>query len=230
MRVFFLFLFIINLLIAFWFYSQPAINNSPPRPMPDDLDRLILLGEGNTRHVAAAAPLTAAKEKPVKVREVNAPTVQCYTLGPFKDEIKLQQASAQLAGQVLNINVRKREESQRHRYWVYLPVMPSRASAIDKSKKLAQARISDYYIVRSGAKKNAISMGHYKEKQHADRRVSRLKKQGFAIEMEVIFRQINIFWLDYSIDGSKRLSGGGGEYLPDGVTRLYRSCNNTPLQ
>jgi len=223
MKVFFLFLFIINILIALWFYSQPVKNNTLARPLPDNLDSLILLSEENAQH-EAAKPI-AAVDVGVKTMSTDKADIQCYTLGPFKDEIRLKQASKHLAEQVLSIDVRKREESQRHRYWVYLPVMPSRVSAIEKSKQLAQAKISDYYIVRSGDKKNAISLGHYKEKQHADRRVSRLKKQGFGTEMEVIFRQINIFWIDYSIDDSKALSREViSEYLVDGVTRLHRNC------
>lgn len=231
MRVFFLFLLIINVLIGIWFYTQPVKNHLAIKPLPENLQRIEMLHEDSVKPQAKS---TASIAKQVVV-EASADTISadstnksgmvCSTLGPFKDEAILKQAQKQLHGQVLNISVRKREENQRHRYWVYMPVMASRAIAIEASKRLAQAKIGDYYRVRSGEKKNAISLGHYREKSHAERRVSNLKKAGFDTEVEVIFRKIDVFWLDYSIDESKDFDAEAvNEYLVDGVTRLDRNC------
>ena len=224
MRVFVIFLLIINILIGAWFYMQPVKDNLPSRSMPERLKSLTLLSEVSVQYEAGQSIVASGRvaEEEKSVDKLDEPIMRCFTLGPFKDEMALKQASEQLAEWALDMNVRKREESERHRYWVYLPAMSSRAKAINKSKRLGKAKIKDYYIVHSGDKKNAISLGHFKEKKHADHRVSRLKRHGFDTKMEVIFRKFDVFWLDYGIEGGGKLSA---EYLIDGVTRLDRSCN-----
>jgi len=227
MRVLFLFLLIVNGLMGGWFYLQPVKNDLAIKPVAENINSLVLLNEVGAQKESDKSTETAA---PAKVKaglsEKKESAGLCFTLGPFKDEIILKQARKQLAEQVQNINVRKREESQRHRYWVYLPALSSRGRAIEQSKQLAQIKINDYYIVHNGEKKNAISLGHFREKKHADHRIKQLKKQGFDAEMEVIFRRIDVFWLDYSVKENNALNDGLiSNYLIDGVTRLDRSCN-----
>jgi len=227
MRVFVLFLFIINLLIGAWIYMQPVKTNLPSMSMPGDLESLVLLSEANVQQEEDQSAVISEHVKTEENKDVAVKVVMmCFTLGPFKDEVLLMQARERLSEQAVNMNVRKREESERHRYWVYLPAMSSRARAREKSKRLAQAKIKDYYIVHSGDKKNAISLGHFKEKKHADHRISRLKRHGFDTKMEVIFRQLDVFWLDYGLEESMEEADELiAEYLVDGVTRLDRSCD-----
>jgi SPOR domain len=226
MRVFFLFLLILNGLIGGWFYLQPVKNNLAVEPMDDNINALVLINEVNGQKKIKKALVAV---KPVAIKEgveLDQQSVKsCHTLGPFKDERILKQARKQLAEQVRDIDVRKREESQRHRYWVYLPTMSSRAKAIEQSKQLAKYKISDYYIVHSGDKRNAISLGHFKEKKHADHRVNQLKKHDLEAEMEVIFRHLDVFWLDYStVKNNASNDEMVSEFMVDGVTRLDRSC------
>ena len=227
MRVFFLFLLIINALIGAWIYLQPVKNHSTVKSMSSKINLLVLLSEAGVPKKTQELIATADPVKSVEKLNIdNKHSSMCYTLGPFKDESMLKQARKLLAEQVQNINVRKREESQQHRYWVYLPVMPSRTQAIKQSMLLAQNEISDYYIVGGGKKKNAISLGHFKEKKHADHRIIQLKKKGFDTEMEVIFRRFDVFWLDFSVKPNNTLSDDViSGYQADRVTLLDRSCD-----
>ena len=232
MRIFFLFLLILNILFAGWLYTQPDKPPATIRPLPEGLATVELLkSPADSVDPAIAGDVDGpadeqagpAEDSPQAPQEKN---LQCYTLGPFSEEAALQDLKARLSEQVDNLQVRRREEREPHRYWVYLPPQHSREQAIAMSKALARKKVKDYYIIRSGEKNNAVSLGHFREKMHADRRVSRLRKMDFDVQVEVIYRQYSLFWLDYSIDGSQQLADELiAPYLTDGAARLDRACN-----
>ena len=228
MRIFFLFLLIINLLFAGWQYTQPDKRLAAIRALPEGLQTVQLLNQQDVEELVDNGSAGDAPE--VQVAEPLEPSpparVYCYTLGPFSDEAAVLDIKSQISEQVQDLLVRKREESERHRYWIYLPPLENRQQAIAMSKSLARRKINDYYIVRSGDKNNSISLGHFREKNHADRRVRELKKLGVDAQMEVIYRQYSLFWLDYSRTGSKPPTDELiSPYLVDGVARLDRACN-----
>ena len=226
MRMLFVGLLIVNAMIASWFYFQDKNNDQMILPMAEDLEQLVLLTEIKQKHAVTQGAVVDTSSADVEVSEASNAAV-CYTMGPFKDEITLEQARTQLQEHGLNVDVRKREESQSHRYWVYLPVMSSRARATEVSRQLARAKVSDYFIVNSGEKKNAISLGYFKEKPRAENRLSWLNKRKFKAKMEVIFRLINVYWLDYSFVESSEINDElAQKYLVDGITRLDRSCDS----
>ncbi len=230
MRLFFVFLLILNLLFAGWQYLQPPKSEVQIKPLPAELQKLQLLAELKEKpqpQVKEADVSEAVIESPeMPETSIQAVADVCYTLGPFKDEKTLQQVQTVLSEWAQGVAVRKREERQRHRYWVYLPAFETRAQAVEMSKKLAQKNIKDYYIVRSGNLDKGISLGHFKEKAYADRRVSNLKKWGFDAEIEVIYRNFNIFWLDYRLGGGQKKSDEYiKEFLVEGVSRIDRDCS-----
>lgn len=245
MKIFFIFLLVINLLIAGWQYMKPAQNSTAMLPLPADLKSLQLLNElklsaKETKLVAAKVEDDLPKvdmprdnlsrdnlseDEAVIVVDENNIQRQCFTLGPFKDENIMQQVRAVLAESVVDVEVRKREENEIHRYWVYLPSQPSHAGAIQLGEELAGRNVTDYYVVRSGDKKNGISLGHYKEKLYADRRIAQLRKLDFEPRLEVIYRNYSIYWLDYeSKPGVPDESDETMGLLSEGVAKLDREC------
>jgi hypothetical protein len=228
MRLFFVFLLLLNLLFIGWQYLQPPKSEALIKPLPAELNKLQLLAEikleKDSKVKIVKDSVEAVDNKPIDNDKV-ADEDLCYTLGPFKDEKKLRQSQLILSEQVLDLAVRKREERQRHRYWVFLPSFKSRAEAIDMSKKLAQKNVKDYYIVRNGSQGKGISLGYFKEKTYADKRVGSLKKKGFDAGIEVIYRNFDIYWLDYRVASDKQLSDEYvSEILTEGVSRLDRNC------
>ena len=227
MRVLFLFLFIINILLGVWFYVQPSKIDSSENARSSGLKPLILLSEKefngpeeNSIVEPATVKLSQTSEASPKMEHM------CYTLGPFKEELLLEQARNQLPIEAFDLHVRKRQESQHHRYWVYLSAFSSRAKALQKSKVLVKAGINDYYILHNGKNKNTISLGHFKEKKHASARVKKVRNRGFDAKLDAIFRQVNVYWLDYSTKEADDLSEGSiKDYLIDGVTRINRDCD-----
>ena len=228
MRTFFVFLLVLNLLFAAWQYFNPAKSELSVKPLPESLTPVRLINEAKE-----GAPLLVQSSAPIEKPLLSLPepmaqepaVVDCYTLGPFKDEGSINKAKKVLAERLDRMAIRKIEESERHRYWVYLPALENRKAAIAKSKDLAKRKIKDYYIVRSGEHNNGISLGHFKEKSHADRRVKKLIDLGFNAKMDVIYRRYNLYWLDYEANNEIQEHDVLIDSVTvDGVSRLTRAC------
>jgi len=243
MRILLIFIVLLNLLYASWEYFSPTIATDVIPPMADDLKVLELLHEPGSTDLqlpdAGQRDVAAVGDAEIQLSEVEpgseaghendanlVSTVSCYTLGPFRDESIMQQLQESITEYVTNVSVRKRQESEKHRYWVYIPALSGRKQAKLVARKLREKGINDFYIVLSGVAKNGISLGHYREPKHANRRVKRVKKLGFKAEIKVIYREYDIYWLDYEVD---TISGEAGfsvdEYLSEGVSQIIRDCN-----
>lgn len=245
MRLLFIVIIALNLVYAIWEYRSPVDRARIHAPLAEDLNRLVLLEELNTEDDdvgTGATDLsdTTDDEEPGKIEgegaeaEVAAadePSVAeqagmaCFTLGPYKDREIMEQLKESLAENVAEVAVRKRQQLEKHRYWVYMPVLSDRKTAKVMAKKLRSKEIKDFYIVLSGKKKNSISLGHYREPNHANRRVKKVIKLGFDAEIDVIYREYDIYWLDYRIDEDESVASFSiDEYITDGVTKLNRQC------
>jgi len=228
MRIFFVFLLLINLLFAAWLYTQPDRQPAEIKPLPAELKTIQLLKKPPTGAapslVENTEPATESLPQPEPEPPL-APKRHCYTLGPFDEEAELLEVKNQLSEQVEDLQVRRREEREPHRYWVFIPPQQNRAQAIAMGQALAQKNVKDYYVVLRGDAINALSLGHFKEKPHADRRLRQLQKLGFDVQTEVIYRQYSLFWLDYSVSEDQQ---GTDElmapFLVNGVARLDRDC------
>jgi len=232
MRIFFVFLLLINLLFAAWLYTQPDRQPAEIRPLPAELKTIQLLKNPPTgtapslaenAEPATESPPAAPQPEPEPPQQ--APKRHCFTLGPFNEEAELLNVKNQLSEQVGDLQVRRREEREPHRYWVFIPPQKNRAQAIAMGQALAKKNVKDYYVLLRGDAINALSLGHFKEKSHADRRLRQLQKLGFDVQTEVIYRQYSLFWLDYSVsDGQQGSDELIAPYLVNGVARLDRDC------
>jgi len=239
MRILLAFVIILNLLYAGWEYLNPAANSNFVHPLADNLKTLELLHEPVvealiTEENALAENNDVAEESSNQLEmsdsgdEASSLMIDepsCYTLGPFKDKNIMQQLRETIAEYVTDMSVRKRQESEKHRYWVYVPALPDRKQAKLVAKQLRQKNLNDFYIVLSGKSKNSISLGHYREQKHANLRMKRVIDLGLKAEIDVIYRDYDIYWLDYKVD---EVSGEPGfsvdEYISEGVSQLARDC------
>ncbi|VAW64465.1 hypothetical protein MNBD_GAMMA11-555 [hydrothermal vent metagenome] len=247
MRILLIIVIALNLLYAAWEYRSPVVRNHAQVPLADSLNSLELLheinraGRGDSQGDGGASGLEDLAEQTgdevsqgedeetgvetARPVEPESSSVACYTLGPFKDESIMQQLKESIAEHVAEIAVRKRQQSEKHRYWVYLPGLLDRQEAKAMAKKLRGEGIKDFYIVLSGKKKNSISLGHYREPNHANRRVKSVIALGFNAEIDVIYREYDIYWLDYKIEEAEDGNAFSmDEYITEGVSRLDREC------
>lgn len=235
MRLLLIFLIILNLLYAGWVYFTPAPGDKSLSTVVGNLKQLELLNEKQVdtgSRLPEGGPVAAGdpEGEDVDIESVsdgNAPlTLSCYTVGPFKDRGMMQQLRDSLSQNVSDVRVRKRTESEKHRYWVYLPAASSRKQAKEMAGRLREKNIEDYYIVIKGDNRHSISLGHFREQKHANRRRKGLGKLGFNAEIEVIYRDLEVYWLDYRLSGSESDPGFElTEYVTEGVSQISRACD-----
>lgn len=235
MRIFFVFLLLLNLLFFFWQYTQPEKQTLAIKPLPSHMKPVVLLRELKGGQSVESGPVEVTVievVEPPEPVEVIEPDVQmmvekdsCYTLGPFEDQQRVKEVQKVLEGYSKNLAVRKIQEKEQHRYWVYLGAARNRNEAIETSQELAKKRLKDYYIVRGGENNNRISLGHYREKNSAERRMSQLKLLGYEPVLEVIYRTFDLFWLDYVLESNHLLDEGVlQDFMAEGVVKLDRAC------
>ena len=245
MRLFLVFIILLNVLYAGWEYLSPAVTDNGIPPLPDNLKTLELLREtkesveesvdtGSVDSVendeldgsnnegmeeSQVVVVTQAIEKESQVRS-------CFTLGPFKDKDIMQQVRLSLSEQVKGMEVRKLRDSEKHRYWVYIPSLGSRKKAKNMVEQLTEKDVKDFYIILNGDTRNGISLGHFKEQFHANRRFRKVKRLGFKAEIKVIYREFDVYWLDYEqkIEASST-PFSIDEYVTEGVSQLERECH-----
>ena len=251
MRLFLVFIVLLNLLYAAWQFLNPSVTDSSIAPLPDNLQTLELLREtrvspeaegednrdlqrtGENSDELAIADMVpdnvalddVASGDAGKEAEVVELAVSCYTLGPFKDKEIMQQLKISLSEHVQNMSVRKLRESEKHRYWVYIPSLGSRKRARQMVERLRGSQIKDFYIILNGDARNGVSLGHFKEPLHANRRYKKVKDLGFNAEIKVIYRDFDVYWLDYQFAGVQAEGSFSiQEYVTEGVSQLERQC------
>jgi len=231
MRILLVLIIALNLLYVGWEYLSPDVVATVSTAMPGNLKTLELLHENDAPPQSSeGGELNNEKteglpDAVIAENDTVAQSISCYTLGPFKDEDIMQQLRESIAEYVADISVRKRQQSIKHRYWVHVPALPDRKQAKLMAKKLRKKKINDFYIVLSGKEKNSISLGHFRDPKHANRRMKQVNDLGVKAETNVIYRENDIYWLDYQVDSSSGKSDFSvEEYISDGVSQLARDC------
>lgn len=148
------------------------------------------------------APVSPAKPVEKKAPQKSAEAA-CFTFGPFvkgeRAELAIKSAKA------LSVKVDRRQESQRtpKGYWVYLASSTSYQAAKRKVAELQKKGVKDLFIMGKGSRKNAISLGLFKNKDVARARLKQVKKLGLKAVLETQYRVSEQSWLDMSVAGDQ---------------------------
>ena len=123
-----------------------------------------------------------------------------------------------------SITIRVINESEPYRYWVYLPVK-NNEEAVEFAGILAEKQVTDYYIMGSGDD-SRVSLGRFKEKTYADKRLQQIKEFGLGVESEVIFKDYQLNWLDYELLEAQldQVADIIKPYMQDEISLLTREC------
>lgn len=228
MRVLFYYLLVLNLLYAGWEFTRPSNQSVEAVALAGDLKTLELLNEENDEVVLNVSAADEAPEEPeddIDIDVVEPLVLSCFTLGPFKDEEIVQQVRESMAEDIKDIKVRTLEETELHRYWVYVPSLSSRKLAKEMARKLKGAKLKDFYVVLSGKIKNSISLGHFRELEYANRRAKKVRELGFPASVEALYKKYNVHWIDYRASkGDLEIESLINSHLSEGVSRLNRNC------
>ena len=182
-----------------------------------------------------ATPDVNAKERAsavvAKAEKDALPSVeQCFTMGPFRDLEKLRGLTRAIKSYVVAADFRGKQEKTPPLYWIYTRPEKNKRLTEKVADRLRAKKIKDFYIIHSDNKINSISLGRFKNKVGAQRYVKKLEKLGFNVEVEVVRKDITIYWLDY------RLAAGSS--IPESVfikfkpsdkqaaSRLSRECDS----
>lgn len=210
MRLLFLLLLLLNLAFFAWEYSHPE--PPPPAPPPETepgVSPLVLLNERSTAPPAPSTPAAPASTSAATARasptlKTAAPTPvpaqrpeACYTVGPFDTRTQAQRVMHRLNGLGFPTRLRARTQRVPGDYWVYLPPLPSRQAALQMVHTLAGRGMKNYFIVTSGEKQNAISLGVFKDKESAERRKTQVAAMGYTPVLGRRPTERSVYWLDY---------------------------------
>ena len=173
-----------------------------------------------------AASTPQAQKEPQKKPAKSAATV-CFTLGPFTKARQADRAIA--AANALSVKAVLRKSSQRtpKGYWIYLAPSKSYKAAKRKVAELQKKGLKDLFIMGNGNRKNAISLGLFKNKDVAEQRLKQVKGMGLKGEFETQYQVSEQSWLDMSVAGNKTATVAALTEMADGFSRAnltQRKC------
>ncbi len=158
----------------------------------------------DTRQDEATLSLVLLKEqRQQKEKEI---TRWCFSLGPFENKQQASLANGILKSAGIEAERRLSKDARRKAYWVLLPPAESREAAQKSIARLKQLKVTDYFLVATGEKTNAVSLGVYSQFESAHRRIKEMQELGFKPDFEKVELPKREYWLDWSRKGGKPVS------------------------
>lgn len=142
----------------------------------------------------------------------------CFTLGPFRDLDKLRSLTREIKPYVVATDFRGREQREQYLYWVFIKPKKNRTKAIETGNSLKAKNIKDYYVIRKGEKIHGVSLGRFRNINSANGLAKKVKKLGFDVTVEPVFKSYTVYWLDYQI--------ADGVSIPETVFEAYTQTAN----
>lgn len=99
------------------------------------------------------------------------------------------------------------EQVQITNYWVILSPYPNRKEAAEAAAVLSQKRIKDFYVIRSGEQKNAISLGVFSTREHAQARQRQIVGLNTRLPRpEIRTKELpgQAYWIEYEVHDSSQ--------------------------
>jgi hypothetical protein len=235
MRWLFLFVLLLNIVYIVWQTSVPAQDTYANVPRLNGVEPIVLIreladdrGEGSGNLETETAVIKDELEDHDVVAAVE--NEKCFTLGPFREKENVKNLKKEISSYIEKAAIRNREESEHTVHWVYIQPENDRKSVIDLGMRLKSKKIKDFYVIREGEKNNGISLGHFKDKARAFGLESKVKKLGFDVMVEPIYKTFVVFWLDYQLIDDDIPESVLKKYMHpengDKVSRLSRNCQS----
>ncbi len=226
-RATFLILIVANLVYFGWNYTQPSpAPDKRPGPIPPGVQVLSLLS--GSRPGGAAISKGSETHRGAGEGGVDAGSARtCYTLGPFDDQQAADDLVARLQGLGLSVARRVIEDTERTAYWVYLAPLSSREDAEAVARRLKERGVTDYFVVPSGDKQYAVSLGLFNREDGALRRLDEIAALGLKPLVEVKDQNRTLYWVDYDETGARRVPDSLWRSLlrtHGSIRRIARGC------
>lgn len=199
-------LILLNIATFVWHYRSDEVA---------DVARL-----GESRQDEATLSLVLLKEQhQQKKKEI---IRWCYSLGPFEDKQQASLATGILKTVGIEAERRLSKDARRKAYWVLLPPAESREAAQKNVARLKELKVTDYFLVVTGEKTNAVSLGVYSQFESAHRRIKEMQALGFKPDFEKVELPKREYWLDWPREG--------GKSVPEADMKKIRKISNQARQ
>jgi hypothetical protein len=210
LRIAFFALLLANLVLLLW-YTQIAPRAGAEVPAVPEQKRLVLLEEHQRRQASAAqqpqplaipdVELAQEELQPPPAAPAQGAAPSCHTIGPFADLDRAKAVSERIRQLGATVTRRNKTEQEQYGYRVFLPPYKTREEALAATQQLAKNGVQDYFVISDEDRKNGISLGLFRKKSGADRRMEQVSRFGFKPQMEIRYRDNTIYWLDYEQTG-----------------------------
>ncbi len=161
------------------------------------------------RRITANNNTASSKAKTKKLKKNDKPkelvSKKCFSIGPyFEDEViaKLEKKLEKAGHEPARKSITDKEPKS---YWVYMPAAKTMEDAKLMAEELKAAQVKDYFIIRTGKRANAISLGLYNGYNRAKLRKSDLNKLGFKVSIQTRYKEVTRHWLDFHETASKKV-------------------------
>ena len=198
-------LVVLNLGVAAWWVTRPAVPPTVIAPMPEGVARLQLLSEAKPIAAPVAAVVAPAAAEVVLAQQVAEPTpavavttpAQCFSLGPFSDQTAALAAATRLGNQAMRPRPREVPGKAASAYNVLLPPAADRETAQALAQRIGAAGFDDFLLINQGEQANGIALGRYGSREAAQRRQSALQAKGFPAQIQAVGGEgAAQWWLD----------------------------------
>lgn len=126
------------------------------------------------------------------------PVMMCFEVGPYLNRKQTEPVRRELNVLGARVAYETRANRAAAGYWVYLP--PERSAALGRLKveEIKTRGINDVVLVQKGTPKYAISLGVFKHKDTAERRLEQAKSLGYPATLEKWYSEDPEVWLNVS--------------------------------
>lgn len=148
---------------------------------------------------APALPTKPSMFDPNKVVEVETkPVLMCFEIGPYLNRKQTESVRRELGLLGARVVIETRVKRVAAGYWVFLP--PERSAALGRLKveEIKTKGINDVVLVQKGEPKYAISLGVFKHKNTAERRLEQATSLGYEAKLEQWYTEDPQVWLNVS--------------------------------
>lgn len=192
-----------------------------------NVDALSGVDKGVSKNVGKKKSVVLAEGK--KKKQALTPA-QCFTVGPFRDLKKLRGLTRAIKSYVIEADFRGKEEKAPPLYWVYTVAEKTKKQTLKTAARLRSKNINDFYIINSDKKVNTISLGRFRDKKGVQKFVKKLERWGFDVIVELIRKNVTIYWLDYKLAAGRSVPKSiFRKFQPSkkqAASRLIRQCDS----
>lgn len=161
--------------------EKPVVNLHETKIYPPNLATIILINSAEYE-----AYVTVQKAKIVML---------CYELGPFTEKEYVSAVRHHLISRKIDATRKTDTEKEKIGYWVYLEPERSRALGRLKVEEIKLLGLTDVVLLTQNNPRYAISLGFFRDKGFANRRLFKTQSLGLPAKMSARYKYEDYQWL-----------------------------------